>query len=216
MTLETVLLETFNAVVEFFVNTIGVLDIPGIFFLMVIESSFIPFPSEVVLIPAGVLIARGEMSATAVFIAALLGSLVGALANYYIGLYLGRKAANKLINKYGKFFFITQKHLDKTDKYFKEHGEITTFVGRLIPAVRQIISIPAGFSKMNLFKFSFYSSFGAGFWIVVLMYLGIFYGKNQALIEKNITIITLLSIALSLVIVLIYLVIYLKKKKKKH
>lgn len=203
--------ELFSKTVEFLVNVIGTGDYFGIFLLMVIESSFIPFPSEVVLIPAGILVARGEMSAITVFFAALLGSLVGAWINYFIGLKVGRVTANKLVKKYGKFFFLSEKNLKKADKYFRNHGEITTFIGRLIPAVRQLISIPAGFSRMNPFKFSIYSSLGAGVWIIILIYIGYFFGNNLKLVEQNLTIITLIILAISLLVVLIYLIAKYKK-----
>ena len=98
--------ELFISFVEFLINTVGTLGYIGIFVLMTIESSFIPFPSEVMLIPAGVLVARGEMTASFVLLAALLGSLLGALINYFIAFYLGRKVFNKLISKYGKIFFL--------------------------------------------------------------------------------------------------------------
>jgi membrane protein DedA with SNARE-associated domain len=167
----------------------------GIFCLMAIESSFIPFPSEIVLVPAGYLISQGEMRFDMVMFSALWGSVVGAFINYYLALTLGRK----LLKKYGKYFFIQENALEKMDKYFDKHGAMSTFVGRLIPGIRQLISIPAGLSRMNLAVFTTYTALGAGLWALILVLLGYFIGENQELISiylKQITIGVLISLVL--------------------
>jgi len=205
--------ELFHIFVEWCVSLIGSLGYLGIFILMIIESSFIPFPSELVMVPAGMLIARGEMNFWFVFLAGVLGSIIGAYFNYYFALYFGRNLINKLVLKYGKFFFIKSESLNKSDKFFKEHGEITTFIGRLIPVIRQLISIPAGFSHMNLKKFTFYTALGAGIWCLVLIGLGYIFGANQELIQKNLTQITLITVFFCVLIIMIY--IFFKRRKKK-
>ena len=177
----------------------------GIFIMMAIESSFIPFPSEIVLIPAGYLASQGEMSIWMIMLSALGGSLVGAFINYYLAFTLGRN----ILEKYGKYFFIKESTLLKMDSYFQKHGAISTFTGRLIPGVRQLISIPAGLCKMNLAKFSAYTVLGAGIWALVLTLLGYFIGENQELINtylKQITIVVLFLLA-------IIAAIYYKKQK---
>lgn len=208
------MLETFfDSIVQFFLNLIGAIDYWGIFILMAVESSFIPFPSEIVLIPAGVLVAQGKMSFGLVFLLGLAGSLTGALVNYYLALHLGRRPAEKLAEKYGKFFFISKQSLTNSEDYFKNHGEITTFIGRLIPVVRQIISLPAGFAKMNIAKFCFYTSVGAGIWTAILITLGYYIGDNLELVRQNINTITIWLLVLCAVGILIY--VYIKNKRAK-
>ena len=204
--------ELFQVGVEALLQLAGSLGYLGIFILMTVESSFIPFPSEVILIPAGVLIQRGEMSFLIVLVVAILGSLTGALVNYVLGYYLGRGAVNKLVARYGRLFFISEQSIIKTEKYFTNHGEITTFVGRLIPAIRQLISIPAGFAKMKMNKFLIYTALGAGIWSAILIFMGYFFGENMEIIQSNLNIITIVIVSLTIIFVLFYL---LRKRAKK-
>ncbi len=179
----------------------------GIFLLMTIESSFIPFPSEIVLVPAGYLASQGQMSVTLIMLSGVGGSIVGAFINYYLAYKLGRK----LLKKYGKYFFIKEDALVKMDTFFEKHGHISTFTGRLIPGIRQLISIPAGLAHMNLAVFSFYTALGAGIWAFILVMLGYFIGENQALID------TYLKQILGVVMVLLVLLgmWYYKYQKNK-
>ncbi len=193
------ILTSFISAVLTLVNSLGY---TGIFLGMTLESSFIPFPSEVILIPAGALIAQGKMSFPIVFLAGLAGSLIGALINYFLALYLGRTAIELLIDKHGKLFFLNNSKLKKSDDYFQKHGEITTFVGRLIPVIRQLISLPAGFSKMKLSKFILFTSLGASFWSFILILIGYFYGSEISSYMKLMT--TLIVGSISIILILIY------------
>ena len=159
-------------IVNFIVEIVGALGYFGIFAMMFLESSFFPFPSEVVMIPAGYLAYKGEMNAIIAVLMGILGSLGGALFNYFLAIKFGRI----FVLKFGKYFFFSEAAMDKMEAYFNAHGDISTFIGRLIPAVRQYISLPAGLAKMNLAKFCFYTSLGAGIWVVILTILGYYVG----------------------------------------
>jgi len=167
-------------IVNFVVDTVGSLGYIGIFIMMFLESSFFPFPSEVVMIPAGYLAYKGEMNIYIVVFSGIAGSLTGALLNYFLAVKFGRAF---LIN-YGKYFFIKEETISKMEDFFKSHGHISTFSGRLIPAVRQYISFPAGLARMNLFRFSFYTTLGASIWVVILTLLGYYLGDNEALVKE--------------------------------
>lgn len=150
-----------------------------IFVFMTIESSFIPFPSEIVMIPAGFLAFRGELTTSIIsldlmfaFLCGLSGSILGAYINYLLAIKLGRP----ILHKYGKYFFIKEDLLNRAEEIFRNYGDITTFVCRLIPVIRQIISIPAGLSKMPFGRFSFFTGLGAGIWVLVLLGIGAYFG----------------------------------------
>lgn len=198
------LLNSLTATLLAIVNELGYL---GIFIGMTIESSFIPFPSEIILIPAGALVARGEMAFLPVFLAGLLGSLLGALINFFLAFFLGRTVIDLLISKYGRILFLSKRNLEKADVYFAKHGEITTFIGRLIPVIRQLISLPAGFARMNFLKFCAFTSLGAGLWALVLIFVGYFFGS----VSNEIKLITTMALMFfSGIIILVY---FFKRKK---
>ena len=141
---------------------------------MAIESSFIPFPSEAVVPPAAWKAAvTGEMSLLFVIIFATLGALIGALINYYVAVWFGRPIVYKFANsRLGHMCLIDEAKVQKAEKYFDEHGVVSTLIGRLVPVVRQLISIPAGLARMGIGRFVLYTSIGAGIWNVILAVLG--------------------------------------------
>ncbi|GMV17683.1 MAG: DedA family protein [Polyangiaceae bacterium] len=150
---------------------------------MTVESSFIPFPSEVVMIPAGFLAARGELSfgspvldAFVAVIAGTAGSLAGAYVNYFLFSWLG----TPFLEKYGKYFFLPKPKLDRAEEIFRRYGAGATFVCRLLPAIRQLISIPAGISRMPLKSFTLWTGLGAGIWVAILTGIGYYLGATTA------------------------------------
>jgi len=169
-----------HELINWLIQTIGALGYPGIFLLMAMESSVIPIPSELVMPPAGYLAQQGQMNIAIAILCGTAGSLFGAYANYFAAHYLGRP----LILKYGKYVWITEEKFSKVENFFKAHGEISTFIARLLPVVRHLISLPAGLVGMNHLKFSLYTLLGAGIWVTVLSYIGYFIGANQELIMK--------------------------------
>jgi len=179
----------------------------GIALMMAIESSFIPFPSEIVMIPAGYAADKGEMNLVLVLLSGFVGSMIGAWTNYFLALKLGRF----FLYKYGKYFFMKPETLDKMQDFFQKHGAISTFTGRLIPGIRQLISIPAGLAKMNFALFSFYTFLGAAIWSTILVFLGYFLGENSELIHKYIKELTLITIGVVVLIISVY--VYIQKKK---
>ena len=142
--------------------------------LMAIESSFIPFPSEVVVPPAAYKAAGGsDMNVFLVVFFATLGANIGALFNYYLAYFVGRPIVYKFANsRFGHMCLIDEDKVKNAERYFEKHGALSTFIGRLIPAVRQLISIPAGLSKMKLSTFLLYTTLGAGIWNTILAAIG--------------------------------------------
>lgn len=191
-------------------DTVLALGYPGIVFLMAVESSLVPFPSELVMPPAGYHIHEGDMSWFPVIACGILGSMIGALFNYYIAMWLGRP----FLERYGKYFFLKPEALDKTEKFFAAHGEITTFVGRLIPVIRQLISLPAGAARMPLGKFCFFTGLGAGLWVVVLTVIGWMVGRNQDMLHQYMRNATFWVVGGAAAVIVVYIKLYMRKKAR--
>ncbi|MDR1378213.1 MAG: DedA family protein [Synergistaceae bacterium] len=193
-----------KGITNWLVATIGKLGYTGIVALMFLESSFFPFPSEVVLPPAGYLAWRGEMSFVAVVAAGITGSILGALFNYWFALKLGRP----FLVRYGRYFFVSEESIKKAETFFERHGHISTLVGRLLPVIRQYISLPAGVARMKLGAFTTYTSIGAGAWVVVLVLVGYLLGEHQELLERYLHVLTFASVANAILLAVGYLLWY--------
>ncbi len=148
--------------------------------LMALESSFFPFPSEVVIPPAGYLASLGRLNLVMVILSGILGSVLGALFNYYLAYRWGRR----MVLNIGERFGLSLAKLSRVEDFFARHGHITTFIGRLIPGVRQYISLPAGLGKMDLVTFLIYTALGAGIWVTILAWIGYYVGNNREIIHS--------------------------------
>jgi len=157
------------------------LGYPGIVILMAMESSILPVPSELVMPPAGYLAAKGEMSFVLAVACGVLGSILGALANYYGAHWIG----GPFLRRYGKYVFLSQAALARSERFFAQHGEFSTFVGRLFPVVRHLISIPAGLHRMPLPKFIGYTALGSFVWCTILTSIGYALGRNEAVLPND-------------------------------
>ncbi len=195
-----------HEIVNWIVETVGAMGYIGIFIMMFLESSFFPFPSEVAMIPAGYLASKGEMDIVAAFFAGAGGSLAGALFNYVLGHRLGRP----FLVKYGRYVLLKPETVEKTEAFFAKYGPASTLFGRLVPGIRQYISLPAGIGRMPLAAFSIYTFLGAGIWCAVLLGLGFFLGHNEERIQE------VLHYILALVFVLIVGVFYYYRKRNKE
>ncbi len=192
----------------------------GIVALMFLESSFFPFPSEIVMIPAGILAAQGRMNMWIAIAMGIAGSWLGALFNYYLALWLGRP----FIRKYGKYIFLPPEKFEKVESFFLKHGEISTFTGRLIPVIRQYISFPAGLARMNIVLFLLFTGLGAGLWVSILVLVGFEFGKGLQVINLETvkavwsnysTPITLGLLLFCLLTILVYTIWYRKSAVKR-
>lgn len=193
-----------------------------IFVLMTVESSFIPFPSEVVVPPAAYLACtKGDMNVVLVVLVATAGALCGALVNYFLSLWIGRPLVYSFADsRLGHAMLINRQKVDNAEKYFDRHGAVSTFIGRLIPAVRQLISIPAGLARMNLGVFCLFTALGAGIWNAILGALGWWLGRTVPLdqlfsqVEKYNDYLTWAGLAIGAVCVAIILYQFFRPNKK--
>ncbi len=195
----------FNIIIDWYMGNINYFTVT---LLMTIESSFIPFPSEVVIPPAAWKAAQGELNVYLVIVCGILGSLLGAIINYYIALFLGRKVVYSLADmKIAHLMLINRQSVEKSERYFLKYGNSSTFIGRLVPAVRQLISLPAGLARMDLKAFLFYTTLGSGIWNAILGVLGYYLYTQKELLSRYYS-----EISWALVVVGVLFLIYLVVK----
>lgn len=207
---------------DFFYHLAEQLDYFYVTLLMAVESSFIPFPSEIVVPPAAYMAAEGSMNVWLVIVFATLGSLIGATVNYALSYYVGRPIVYRFAeSRLGRLCLLNKEKIEKAEAYFDKRGAAATLVGRLVPAVRQLISIPAGLAKMNFAKFALYTAIGAGAWNAVLAVLGYYLHSvvpkeqlQSALKEYERPIV--IFIVAVLILALVYIIIKNKIAKKRH
>lgn len=187
----------------------------GIVILMTIESSFIPFPSEIVIPPAAYLAYQGEMNIYLVVISGIAGSLIGALINYYLAVTLGRKLVYSFARtKWARFLLISEHKISQAEDLFNKYGNASTFFGRFLPGIRQLISIPAGLAKMEIKRFLFFTMLGSGIWVITLAILGWMFGANQEMLALYYREISLASVFLVLIGVAGYILLRQRRKKR--
>ena len=195
------------------------LTYPNILLLMLLESTVVPVPSELVVAPAAYHAASGNLNVFLVVLFATIGAAIGASINYVVALYVGRPVVYKFANsKWGKMCLLNQEKVEKSEKYFDDHGVAATLTGRLIPGIRHLISIPAGLARMNYWKFLLYTTLGAGVWHSILATLGWYLHsvvpeeELDATIEKYNHYIVLGIVAIIALAVVIFVVKHYKKK----
>ena len=167
------------------------LGVAGIFIMTFLESTFVPVPSEITMVPAGYLVQQGRMDLASVWIASVVGTVAGSYFNYWIAKHFGRG----LFLRYGQYFFMTPEKLEKLEYFFRQHGPISIFTGRLIPGVRHCISFPAGLARMQLNRVLLYTACGGALWMSVLLVLGYYIGANQALVVQYVPLLKLAVLA---------------------
>ena len=202
-----VTVEILNNLIDFIISTISGSGYIGIFLLMVAESALIPIPSEIIMPFSGFLVSAGKLDVVYVVLAGSFGNLVGSMIAYFVGVRLGRA----FVLKYGKYVLLKKSHLDLTESYFQKYGDRSTFVSRLLPAVRTYISLPAGVAKMNVKKFASYTLAGSIIWSFALTYLGIKLGEQWTNIRHYSSYFDAMVIAG----VIIVIVVFIKRKSRR-
>lgn len=199
-----------HEIINSIVAIVGELGYIGIYIMMVLESSFFPFPSEVAMIPAGYLASTWDMNFSMALLVGTFWALTGACINYFLWYKLGGPIIKSIIKKYWKYVLIKSEHYEKSEKYFKKHGSITTFLARFITVIRQLISLPAWVFHMNVWKFIFYTSLWAGIWNLILMTIWYIAWENKELIAQYTKELLIGWVIFVLLIAWIY---YLKNKR---
>lgn len=203
-----------NTFITWLTETIFQLGYPGIVVLMAVESSVFPLPSELVMPPAGYLAAQGRMDPVLAVAAGTAGSVLGALFNYFVAQKLGRP----LLHRYSRYFLVSEASLERSEAFFRRHGEIGTFLSRLVPVIRHLVSLPAGLARMRLDRFVAYTAAGAGLWCVILTFIGWYIGRHAEVLEREVvqhysTVATLILIPVLAIVVTVYVIQYRRRAR---
>jgi membrane protein DedA with SNARE-associated domain len=197
-----------STLITFLTNFINEVGYFGIFVGMFLESTLVPLPSELVMIPAGLAVSSGDMNIYIALFAGVLGNVAGAVFSYYLAASIGRT----ILFRIGKYFFVKAETIIKIEKFFENHGPISIFIGRLLPGFRHFISLPAGVARMDMKLFLIYTTLGSTIWNSILIAVGFFIGNNHKLIAENLYVIALGLFGFCIVILLGY--IFLKPTRK--
>lgn len=201
-------METIHHLVEWLVEFVHDFGYVGIFIMTFLESTFVPVPSEVTMVPAGYLIQQGKMDFWLVFINSVAGTILGSLFNYWIAAHYGRR----FLYHFGKYMLFSHEKMEKMDKFFATHGEVSIFTGRLIPGVRHVISFPAGLAHMNLRKFCIYTGTGGGLWMFTLIMIGYMVGGNKEMVKHYMPYVVGAFITGAVLLIMLYMRNHRKKK----
>ncbi|GAB4181186.1 MAG: DedA family protein [Coleofasciculaceae cyanobacterium] len=188
----------------------------GIGFLMFAENLFPPIPSELIMPLAGFVVAQGKMSFVPAVLAGVVGTILGAFPWYYAGKFLGEERLKQLADKYGKWITVSSEDIDKATRWFNRFGKKAVLLGRLVPGVRTLISLPAGLSEMPLAPFLIYSTLGTTAWVMLLTFLGYVLGDNYELVEEYLGPVSKIVLVFLVVLFIAWVVIKKRKEKEKH
>lgn len=191
---------------EWIIQTMTSLGYWGIGLLMFLENLFPPIPSELIMPLAGFTVAQGKMAFVPAVAAGVIGTMLGALPWYYIGKYLGEDRLKNWINRYGKWLGISSAEIDRAQRWFYQHGTKAVFFGRLIPGIRTLISLPAGFSAMRFSQFLIYSTLGTLAWVLLLTFAGYLLGNNYELVDQYLAPVSKIVLGIVLVAFIVWLV----------
>jgi membrane protein DedA with SNARE-associated domain len=198
---------------DWITNTITSLGYIGIALLMLLENIFPPLPSEVIMPLAGFTVQQGKLTLPLVILAGTIGSVLGALPWYYAGKLIGERRLRQWIDKHGKWLTLSGSDIDKSKQWFRKYGGAVVFFGRLIPAIRTYISIPAGFEEMSLLPFLLYSTVGTLVWVGLLGYAGFVLGQNYQLVKQFLSPISLIVLV---VLLIAFGVWFIRRQRKKR
>lgn len=200
---------------EWIISTMNSLSYLGIGLLMFAENLFPPIPSELIMPLAGFTVAKGKMNFTLAVLAGVIGTILGALPWYYAGKILGEERLKSLADRYGKWITVSSQELDKATRWFNRYGNKAVLLGRLVPGVRTLISLPAGLSDMSLVPFLIYSTLGTTMWVGILTFLGFVLGDNYELVDKYLDPVSKIVFVALIVAFIVWVVRRIRRRNKK-